>query len=78
MKKWTKIFTFAYGQGGGGWPPPPTVSLTVKFPFLRLCKCWMVGTLLETANEPLSKMWGDWTVMTTRAPVVLTIFNQDL
>ena len=29
MKKWIKIFTFAYGQG----PTPLTVSLTVKYPF---------------------------------------------
>ena len=25
-KNWTKIFTFAYGQGRGGWPPPPLRS----------------------------------------------------
>ena len=77
-EKMDQNFHICLWSGRRGLTPPPTVSLTVKFPFLRLCKCWMVGTLLETANEPLSKMWGDWTVMTTRAPVVLTIFNQDL
>ena len=34
--KRVKIFKFAYDEGRGGWPPSFTVSLTIKYPFLRL------------------------------------------
>ena len=33
MRKFVKIFAFAYGQDRGADPPPLTVNLTIKYPF---------------------------------------------